>query len=108
LLAVAGLAGSAVGLGIYRARQPQTYKPGEDLTDITHDLDRDAASETRPQAAPSSGHSASDSLQNLDRPLPAGAPQPRFSDVTLQSGLAAFRSFAGNRSSQLPEDMGSG
>lgn len=108
LLAVAGLAGSAVGLGIYRARQPEIYKPGEDLTDITHNLDRDAAPESRTPAASSDSHSPSDSLQNLDRPLPAGAPQPRFSDVTRQSGLAAFRSFAGNRSSQLPEDMGSG
>jgi enediyne biosynthesis protein E4 len=108
LLAAACLAGSAVGLGIYRARQPEIYKPGEDLTDITHDLDRDTAPESRTPTAPSPSHSPSDSLQNLSRPLPARAPQPRFSDVSRQSGLAAFRSFAGNRSSQLPEDMGSG
>jgi tetratricopeptide (TPR) repeat protein len=33
---------------------------------------------------------------------------PRFRDVTHEAGLAGFRTFLGNRTSQLPEDMGAG
>jgi hypothetical protein len=91
-LAVAGLLGTAIGVKFYAAYQPQGYKSGEESADITHTLDRGAAT----------GHSDS------ARALPAGAPEPRFTDVTQQAGLAEFRSFAGNRSSQLPEDIGSG
>jgi tetratricopeptide (TPR) repeat protein len=86
----------------------QIYRPGEDLADITHDLDRDPSASSRNRVAPQRGGAPAAGLRNLDHPLPAGAPQPRFTDVTAQSGLASFRSFAGNRSSQLPEDMGSG
>ncbi|HKW97063.1 MAG TPA: FG-GAP-like repeat-containing protein [Bryobacteraceae bacterium] len=107
LLALACLAGLPVGLAIYRARQPETYKPGEDLPEITHDLDRDAPGSTVSTKIPS-GRDSAGGLRNIGRPLPAGAPQPKFTDVTSQTGLASFRSFAGNRSSQLPEDMGSG
>ncbi len=91
-LAVAGLLGTAFGVKFYAAHQPEVYKTGEEIADITHTLDRGAAA------------SHSDSL----RALPAGAPEPRFTDVTREAGLAEFRSFAGNRSSQLPEDIGSG
>jgi tetratricopeptide (TPR) repeat protein len=89
---VAGLLGTALGVKFYAAHQPQIYKSGEESADITHTLDRSAATD----------HSGS------GRALPAGAPEPRFTDVTRQAGLAEFRSFAGNRSSQLPEDIGSG
>jgi hypothetical protein len=108
VLVLACLVALIVGRSIYRARQPAVYKPGEDLPDITYNLDRDAPAEGRERLAPPKDPGPTRSLRNLDRPLPAGAPQPRFSDVTRQSGLAVFRSFAGNRSSQLPEDMGSG
>ncbi|MCP4660400.1 MAG: tetratricopeptide repeat protein [bacterium] len=33
---------------------------------------------------------------------------PRFADATAEAGLAGFRTFAGDRSSQIPEDMGPG
>ncbi|MCP4042199.1 MAG: VCBS repeat-containing protein, partial [Gammaproteobacteria bacterium] len=59
----------------------QEYKPGEDIPEIT---------------------------RKLDQNLPPGAPEPRFTDVTQEVGLASFRTFQGPRSSQLPEDMGSG
>ncbi len=61
--------------------RPATYKPGEASEEIT---------------------------RKLSRSLPEDAPDPLFSDVTASAGLAGFRSFAGDRSSQLPEDMGAG
>jgi Flp pilus assembly protein TadD len=66
---------------IYRSLRPVTYRPGESSHEIT---------------------------RKLSRPLPDDAPDPLFSDVTASAGLDAFQSFAGERSSQLPEDMGSG
>jgi tetratricopeptide (TPR) repeat protein len=64
-----------------RWRTPaQSYQPGEDREGITSDLARD---------------------------LPENYPRVVFTDVTAQSGIA-FRHFSGKRSSQLPEDMGSG
>jgi enediyne biosynthesis protein E4 len=83
----AGMLAAALGVGAFfvvrwnRSRQPQLYRPGEDMAEIT---------------------------RQLAQPMPKGAPQPRFTDVTREAGLASFRSFAGNRTSQLPEDMGSG
>jgi tetratricopeptide (TPR) repeat protein len=62
------------------------YRPGETVAGVTRDLDRSDATGK----------------------LPEGAPEPRFEDVTQSAGLAGFRSFAGNRTSQLPEDMGGG
>ncbi len=89
----------------YRAQQPQAYRPGEDLTDITNTLDRDRPPAPGAVRSPAS-HAAG--LRDIDRPLPPGAPEPRFEDVTRLAGLSGFRSFAANRTSQLPEDMGSG
>jgi enediyne biosynthesis protein E4 len=82
-LAVTALALVAAGAGswIYHARRPETRHPGEDLPEITRRL-------------------ASD--------LPAEAPEPRWTDVTDEAGLGAFRLFTGARTSQLPEDMGAG
>ena len=51
---------------------------------------------------------AVDRLVDPGRNLPPGAPEPRFTDVTNAAGLASFRQFQGARTSQLPEDMGSG
>jgi len=75
------VASAAGGYWVYRQTRPETYRPGEQHEGITG---------------------------NLTESLPSQAPQPRFFDATVAAGLGAFRSFAGPRSSQLPEDMGSG
>jgi enediyne biosynthesis protein E4 len=81
ILVTAAAAGIAGGVWAYRATRPEVYRPGEDLAEIT---------------------------RNLSRGVPADAPEARFADATAEAGLAGFRTFAGVRSSQLPEDMGSG
>ncbi|MGB6337004.1 MAG: hypothetical protein WBG96_15465, partial [Thermoanaerobaculia bacterium] len=81
ILAVIAVAGAAVGYLIYRATRPEVRRPGEELPDIT---------------------------EKLSRNIPAEAPMPVFVDATDEAGLADFRSFSGDRTSQLPEDMGSG
>lgn len=73
--------GGVLALYTWRSGQTEGYRPGEDLEGITG---------------------------NLERELPQGAPHPDFVDVTESSGLAGFETFAGERTSQLPEDMGSG
>ena len=45
--------------------------------------------------------------RNLARTLPDGFPRVRFSDAAAAAGVT-FRHFQGTRSTQLPEDMGSG
>lgn len=73
------------GFGFLAARtwwtRPAGYRPDEQPEGITRDLARE---------------------------LPPGAPQPRLTDVTDAAGVSRFRAFAGTRTSQLPEDMGSG
>jgi len=69
------------GYLIYRATRPEVRRPGEKLEDIT---------------------------ERLSRGIPEEAPEPRFTDVTPEVGLGDFFTFVGDRSSQLPEDMGSG
>jgi tetratricopeptide (TPR) repeat protein len=80
LAAVLAAGGGALGW-LYASRRAPAYRPGEENADITRTLARD---------------------------LPPDAPAPRLVDVTSEAGLASFRSFAGTRTSQLPEDMGSG
>ena len=80
-LTVVVAAAAIGGWLLSRADRPALWKPGEDVEEIT---------------------------QNLGRERPAGAPQPVFEDVTDPAGIAEFDSFAGERSSQLPEDMGGG
>ena len=75
------LAALLIGITIYRATRPEVRRPGEKLDDIT---------------------------ERLSRGLPDDAPEPLFTDATAQAGLGEFVSFVGQRSSQLPEDMGSG
>jgi enediyne biosynthesis protein E4 len=70
-----------VGLRARRDQAPAGYVPGEENDAIT---------------------------RRLDLGIPAEAPDPVFTDVTEESGLGAFRAFAGERSTQLPEDMGGG
>ncbi len=79
-LAAAVIAGIAIGIRLYISGRPSMYRPGEKLEGIT---------------------------SKLSLGLPEEAPVPRFSDVTSQAGLD-FVHFNGPRSSQLPEDMGSG
>ncbi|MBM3881176.1 MAG: tetratricopeptide repeat protein [Verrucomicrobia bacterium] len=76
-----GLLGTGAGWLWYRTTRPQSYRPDEKLPDIT---------------------------SALTLRLPAAAPKPQFTDVTAAVGLASFRTFAGDRTSQLPEDMGPG
>jgi len=80
-LVVVAVLGTAAGSWWYLATRPEPYRPGEDDEAIT---------------------------QALARGLPPEAPLPRFTDVTEAAGLAEFVHFAGARTSQLPEDMGSG
>ena len=72
---------TALAFYIYRATRPETYTTGEQHQEITRGLSKD---------------------------VPAGAPEIIFVDVTAAAGLGDFRSFAGERTSQLPEDMGAG
>lgn len=69
------------GIVLYIRTRPAPYRPDEKPADITSDLARS---------------------------LPKDAPKPKFTDVTAAAGLASFRTFSGNRTSQLPEDMGAG
>jgi hypothetical protein len=81
LLVAAGVVGAALLVRQYRSGAAATYKPGEENADIT---------------------------SALARRLPADAPRPRFKDVTAEAGLTGFVAFRGDRTSQLPEDMGPG
>jgi tetratricopeptide (TPR) repeat protein len=72
---------TAAGAAALRWRAPeQIYRPGEDRDGITSELARE---------------------------LPENYPRVTFTDVTRSSGIE-FLHFSGKRSSQLPEDMGSG
>jgi len=103
--------GALVTWRIGRENQPEEYTPGEGSKDITSVLDRSTPAATLPVGQPAKKVAVSravDPLADPGRPLPRGAPEPRFTDVTKSAGLAPFRQFQGPRSSQLPEDMGSG
>ncbi len=80
-LAVLAFAGIAAGTAIYLKSRPTQYRPDEQSADITSELARN---------------------------LPPDAPKPRFTDATRAAGLGAFRNFAGQRSSEMPEDIGPG
>ena len=96
---------------IRKENQPDEYLPGEASNDITN-VAADRGSSKTATAAQPIGKTASprtvDRLLDPGKRLPAGAPAPLFTDVTKEAGLAGFRQFAGARTSQLPEDMGSG
>ncbi|MBK9137942.1 MAG: VCBS repeat-containing protein [Verrucomicrobia bacterium] len=81
LLGAAFVVGGVLGVLLYQRSRPVAYRPDERPDDITSELARG---------------------------LPPDAPRPRFTDVTRAAGLAEFRNFAGDRTSQLPEDMGPG
>src|SRR5689334_21196747 len=81
VLMVAGIVAGLVGAVWIRRHQPKRYAPGEVSSDVTNEL---------------------------AKKLPPNAPKPVFLDVTKETGLSAFRNFAGPRTSQLPEDNGPG
>jgi hypothetical protein len=70
----------AMGAGLVLHSRPARYVPGEKVAGITNSLGRN---------------------------LPADYPGITFSDATAAAGIT-FHHFDGKRSSQLPEDMGSG
>ncbi len=110
-LAVLVLIGAVVAWRIHKESAPEEYTPGEASNDITS-----ALSERGVQAPSGAVQTVKnkvsprvvDPLQDPGRKLPPGAPEPRFTDVTQAAGLGSFRQFQGPRTSQLPEDMGSG
>ena len=81
LLTAGAVLGALGGWLLYRSSRAEQYRPGEAVDEIT---------------------------SKLDLGIPEEAPEPVFTDVTADAGLGSFRSFAGERTSQLPEDMGSG
>ncbi len=96
---------------IRRENQPDEYVPGEVSNDITNVTADRGSSKTTTAAHPLTNAVSSrvvDRLLDPGKKLPAGAPAPFLTDVTKEAGLASFRQFAGARTSQLPEDMGSG
>ncbi len=62
---------------------------------------------SRPEAPYLPGERISGLTSALDRDLPADYPRVVFVDAAAEAGIQ-FRHFSGVRSSQLPEDMGSG
>jgi hypothetical protein len=105
------LIGALVTWRIRKENAPEEYLPGETSKDITSALS-DRATRTPATTVPAITNKVSarvvDPLLDSGRKLPQGAPEPRFTDVTKAAGLASFRQFQGPRTSQLPEDMGSG
>ena len=96
---------------IRKENQPDEYVPGEVSNDITNvAADRGSTkTTTAPQPVTNiAGSRTVDPLLDPGKKLPVGAPSPLFTDVTKEAGLASFRQFAGARTAQLPEDMGSG
>jgi tetratricopeptide (TPR) repeat protein len=110
-LVVLVLIGTLVSWRIHKENTPEEYTPGETSKDITSVLSERLAQvpAATPQAVKNNVSTrVVDSLRDPGRQLPPGAPEPRFTDVTQAAGLSSFRQFQGPRTSQLPEDMGSG
>jgi Tfp pilus assembly protein PilF len=111
-LGVLLLIGALVAWRIHKEREPEEYTPGEISSDITSGISeqqaarKPAAADVAPRVEVRSRRV--DALRDPGRKLPAGAPRPIFTDVTEEAGLTSFRQFDGARTSQLPEDMGSG
>jgi len=117
LLMLAGaalFAGVTVALYVARPR-PEAYVPGRgaDTGEITRGLDRElpATRDASPSQAPAEGSRAQAAAAQVPATLTRGStasPGPvHFSDVAESVGLR-FTHFNGRRSTQLPEDMGSG
>src|SRR5689334_3691476 len=105
------LIGALVTWRIRKENAPEEYLPGETSKDITSVLSERATRTPATTVQTSTNKVSSrvvDPLMDPGRKLPPGAPEPRFTDVTKAAGLASYRQFQGSRTSQLPEDMGSG
>jgi tetratricopeptide (TPR) repeat protein len=110
------LIGVIVAWRIHKENEPAEYTPGEASKDITSVLERTATSAAMPKPEPVNRTLPArqlpprtiDPLVKTGTSLPPGAPDPLLTDVTKVAGLGSFRQFQGPRSSQLPEDMGSG
>lgn len=105
------LIGTFLSWRIHKENAAKEYTPGEVSADITHTISERAAQASSAISVPTAKNEVdarAAGLRDPGRALPPGAPEPRFVDVTQAAGLASFRQFAGPRSSQLPEDMGSG
>jgi len=111
-LCAIALIGAVVAWRIHRETEPEEYVPGEassDVTSVVGDQGAKKAAAVQNVAPRVEVKSREvDPLRDPGRKRPAGAPKPLFTDVTRQAGLDSFRQFFGPRSSQLPEDMGSG
>lgn len=81
ILGTVGFMSAAIGGVSYWLSRPAQYAPGEASADVSSEL---------------------------SKKLPGSAPKPLLADATGPSGLSAFRNFAGDRTSQLPEDTGPG
>jgi hypothetical protein len=113
LVAAAVLVMGAAGVWIYRASRPARWVPGEPLPEITDRLARGPNRPASGAAGPAgetgeTGETAPEITDPLARGQAGEAPAPAWTDVTRAAGLGGFRSFAGERTSQLPEDMGAG
>jgi tetratricopeptide (TPR) repeat protein len=105
------LIGALVTWRIRKENAPEEYLPGETSKDITSVLSERATRTPATTVQTITNKVSSrvvDPLLDPGRKPPPGAPEPRFTDVTQAAGLASFRQFQGARTSQLPEDMGSG
>ena len=110
------LIGALVVWRIHKENEPEEYTPGEASKDITSVLERTTTYSATPKPEPVNKIVPArqlpprtiDPLVKTGTLLPAGAPEPMLTDVTKAAGLGSFRQFQGPRSSQLPEDMGSG
>jgi enediyne biosynthesis protein E4 len=96
---------------IRKDNRPDEYTPGEQSQDVTNiSADRLVKPSTSPAPVTRTAVTGRriDHLLDPGKKLPAGAPQPLFTDVTKEAGLGGYREFQGSRTSQLPEDMGAG
>src|SRR5512141_1196195 len=97
------LIGALVTWRIHKENTPEEYTPGEASKDITSVLsERTAPAPVTVRQAVKNKVSSRvvDPLRDAGRQLPAGAPEPRFTDVTQAAGLGSFRQFKGVRTSQ--------
>jgi len=110
MLAVLILIGALIAWRVHKENEPEEYTPGEASADITSAVSERGAAIPASAALPREVSTRREigALRDPGRKLPAGAPEPRFSDVTAAARLSSFRQFEPDRSSQLPEDMGSG
>src|SRR5450759_1675983 len=77
------LIGVLVTWRIRKDSEPEEYKPGEASTDVTSTISEQAARKSASAAEPARTAATSrrsDALNDPGRKLPAGAPEPRFTD----------------------------